>query len=220
MHHPHTLQQATKHTFDHPRGQTRGRAGRRSVLEDGERILLRCIAIAPDHDLRPQITLMHNLTLQNRRVLFHAHMWKLWLVSYMCSSSLPFTIKYAVISTGGGSVRCRCWQCRPLRSKCLDQCTTYHQIPVNTWRLWRYGCRTRSSVRHAIGNIFVYSIYICMMYTRHRDTMCVHQISVGAACIAVRWGAVRPRCHVLQICYCAAAAFEAIDQRPVARHAA
>ncbi|KAK9829146.1 hypothetical protein WJX72_004155 [[Myrmecia] bisecta] len=58
-------QKAQHCTFEHPTGQLHGRAGRRCVLEDGERMLRRCIAAAPSA-VAPRLLLMHNLTKQNR----------------------------------------------------------------------------------------------------------------------------------------------------------
>jgi len=45
--------------------QLEGRAGRRSTLEDGERILWRCIYYRP-HAISPRILLMENLLSQGR----------------------------------------------------------------------------------------------------------------------------------------------------------
>lgn len=52
-------------TYHHPHGQLHGRAGRRCVLEDGERFLLRCISLKPAA-VQPRLVLMDNLLLQNR----------------------------------------------------------------------------------------------------------------------------------------------------------
>lgn len=61
-----TLLQKGKHwTLDAPEGQLLGRAGRRCVLEDGERALSACISMRPD-TLSPRVLLMTNLILQNR----------------------------------------------------------------------------------------------------------------------------------------------------------
>ncbi len=62
---PTPWQEAAERTFHHPAGQTKGRAGRRCVLEDGERTLLRCISL-DRYDMRARVMLMQNLTRQNR----------------------------------------------------------------------------------------------------------------------------------------------------------
>lgn len=59
------LQKARHWTLDAPEGQLLGRAGRRSILEDGERALLTCISMHSEA-LSPRILLMTNLILQNR----------------------------------------------------------------------------------------------------------------------------------------------------------
>ncbi|KAL3142673.1 hypothetical protein ABBQ38_002979 [Trebouxia sp. C0009 RCD-2024] len=59
------LQKGKHWTFDAPEGQLLGRAGRRCVLEDGERALLTCIVMRPEA-LSPRVLLMTNLILQNR----------------------------------------------------------------------------------------------------------------------------------------------------------
>lgn len=59
------LQKGKHWTFDAPEGQLLGRAGRRCVLEDGERALSTCISMRPEA-LSPRVLLMTNLILQNR----------------------------------------------------------------------------------------------------------------------------------------------------------
>ncbi|DBA81789.1 hypothetical protein WJX77_000162 [Trebouxia sp. C0004] len=59
------LQKGKHWTLDAPEGQLLGRAGRRCVLEDGERALLTCMGMRPEA-LSPRILLMTNLVLQNR----------------------------------------------------------------------------------------------------------------------------------------------------------
>lgn len=59
------LEAARQCTFNHPGGQTYGRAGRRCVLEDGERSLMRCIDLQPE-DPRGWLLMAQNLTRQNR----------------------------------------------------------------------------------------------------------------------------------------------------------
>lgn len=59
------LQKGKHWTLDAPEGQLLGRAGRRCILEDGERALLTCTSIRPEA-LSPRILLMTNLVLQNR----------------------------------------------------------------------------------------------------------------------------------------------------------
>eukprot|EP00803_Ostreobium_quekettii_P006245 evm.model.scf_131.3 EVM.evm.TU.scf_131.3 scf_131:17231-19237(-) len=59
------LEKAREKTATPPPGQLHGRAGRRSALEDGERMLGRCIKLCPT-DWRPHFLLMHNLMEQGR----------------------------------------------------------------------------------------------------------------------------------------------------------
>eukprot|EP00884_Botryococcus_braunii_P016547 jgi/Botrbrau1/3576/Bobra.0078s0031.1 len=59
------LEKAYKKTFEHEPGQLYGRAGRRCTLEDGERILDRCISLYPE-SLEARLMMAHNLTRQNR----------------------------------------------------------------------------------------------------------------------------------------------------------
>ncbi|GMH45987.1 hypothetical protein BSKO_13951 [Bryopsis sp. KO-2023] len=58
-------ERAREKTLAPPSGQLYGRAGRRSVLEDGERMLLRCITMKPN-DLQAYELLAKNLSIQNR----------------------------------------------------------------------------------------------------------------------------------------------------------
>eukprot|EP01026_Neomeris_dumetosa_P071924 TRINITY_DN7296_c0_g1_i1.p2 TRINITY_DN7296_c0_g1~~TRINITY_DN7296_c0_g1_i1.p2 ORF type:complete len:171 (-),score=9.51 TRINITY_DN7296_c0_g1_i1:195-707(-) len=59
------LQKAHKMTYEHPEGQLQGRAGRRSILEDGERILIQCLQIQPQ-SWKARYMLLVNLEFQNR----------------------------------------------------------------------------------------------------------------------------------------------------------
>jgi len=75
---PGHLQKGRSCTFDHPPGQLHGRAGKRSTLEDGERILLRAVALRPG-SLEARLLLVQN-RLRMRRAARH---------SLVCASSGP-----------------------------------------------------------------------------------------------------------------------------------
>ncbi|KAK9861205.1 hypothetical protein WJX84_007839 [Apatococcus fuscideae] len=60
------LEKARACTYDAPTGQLQGRAGRRCILEDGERMLLRCIRLQPQA-APPYLLLLANLGLQGRQ---------------------------------------------------------------------------------------------------------------------------------------------------------
>ncbi|CAL5224124.1 g6756 [Coccomyxa viridis] len=59
------LERARECTFRHPEGQLHGRQGRRSVLEDGERMLHRCLDQRPDC-VEARMLLIENVMAQGR----------------------------------------------------------------------------------------------------------------------------------------------------------